>query len=259
MNPRTPKAPPARDLCPVPASSQGTDEQDKGRQSNALPRSPFPHCSSWGKRHPWAPVCSCNSSQWKEALGFTPQRCNTNARGLSNTELSSAVGTSAKAAGTTSDLCAKANRFWWSEKVQVGTETFPRVGACTRILFPVESAAVCLSSYPEILMENPTGSFHPFAYFSKLAGTQKLLWALCYRVERKQKDDNCWGMTERWYPHLVFLGYQTRTGALTLVALPFSSFLSNLFLQSKNLFSSAGSQAWSHASDCKNSDLEISA
>lgn len=95
--------------------------------------------------------------------------------GLSNTELSSAVGTSAKAAGTTSDPCAKAIRFRRSEKVQVGTETFLMVGACTRILFPVESAAVCLSSYPEILMENPTGSFHPFTYFPKLTGTQKLL------------------------------------------------------------------------------------
>lgn len=61
------------------------------------------------------------------------------------------------------------------------------------------SCGLCPSSYPEILMETSWGPSHPFNYFTKLVGTQKL-WAFCHPAERKQKAENCWGMTEKSYP-----------------------------------------------------------
>lgn len=45
---------------------------------------------------------------------------------------------------------------------------FPTVEAFMRSFSLVESAVVCLSSDTEILMEKPTGSLHPQAYFSSL-------------------------------------------------------------------------------------------
>lgn len=129
MNPCTPKTPSARDLCPVLTSSQGTDEQDKGSENNPVPGSPFPHCSSWGEFHPWAPVCSCNSWQRKEALGFTPQRHNINARGLSDTQVT-LWALQLKQMGPP-PICVL-NWLWLSKKVQVGTETFPMVEAFMR-------------------------------------------------------------------------------------------------------------------------------
>lgn len=45
---------------------------------------------------------------------------------------------------------------------------FPTAKACMRSFSLVEFAVVGLSSDTEILMEKPTGSFHPLAYFSSL-------------------------------------------------------------------------------------------
>lgn len=77
------------------------------------------------------------------------------------------VGTSAKAARTASDPSVLM-------QTNFGLQTFPMVEEFMKTVLTAESTVVCLSFYPEILLENPRGPFHPFACFSKLAGTQKL-------------------------------------------------------------------------------------
>lgn len=96
------------------------------------------------------------------------------------------MGTSPKAAGT--DLCTKTNRFWLPQKVQIGAEMSPMVETFMRSFSLVESAVVCLSSHTEILMEKPTGSFYPLAYFSSLEEDRSCqLFAILLKESKRLK------------------------------------------------------------------------
>lgn len=69
---------------------------------------------------------------------------------------------------------------------------FPTVEAFMRSFSLVESAVVCLSSNTEILMEKPTGSLLPLAYFSSLEEDRS-----CDRFATLFKESKNFSLCER--------------------------------------------------------------